>query len=83
MRSFAIAHGHQCIVVEVLRRGTKEGTDVTESSRHNIAVDIRVHNDGSLKDLEGLAARLLKDIKREKTASEYQAKQGLFGSIFG
>ena len=71
MRDFAVTNGHQCVVVEVHRPGTHEGTDVTEASRSQVNADTVIINEGSIKDLAKTAADMLHDIHKDKLKPEY------------
>lgn len=72
MRNFAESNGYKCVVMEVLRPGTVEGTDVTEASRSKIRVDSSVINSGSIKDLAKTAKNILHDLDRGKLKPEYR-----------
>lgn len=74
MRQFAQNNGVECIVVEVQRPGTLEGTDVTEASRKAIHVDAIVVNNGSIDDLTKVARKFAHDLNKQRVQEEYHAK---------
>ncbi len=73
MRDFAAANGHQCIVIELQRAGTQEGTDVTEASRAGVHADVVIVNNGTLDQLRKVAHQLLKDAAKNKLEPTYSA----------
>lgn len=71
-----VIHAANGQVIKIVRptQEVSESQDPTERDRQQVKPDTTVVNNGSLRDLEAVAQRIITDIKLKQLASEYSAR---------